>query len=495
MKNLVPQFPGVLFVLISVFSDISGQSGYVKQVKLTNFDLQSSVLINSTGAEISTSGYRSPVYWFPVKVPSTVLTGLVANGVYPDPYSGLNNMVIPDASDEFNKKYDLEKFSHLPNDPNPWKKPYWYRTVFNVPAADDGRIFQLIFKGINYRAGVWLNGVEIADSTRMAGMFAEYSIDVSRHIMAGAENVLAVRIYPLDYPGLPAPEQLEALGDFYLNGGPTGDIGKNVTMLCSVGWDWVPPVRDRNMGIWLPVYLRTTGRVTIGQPMIVTEFPSEQDTTLAKLSLSLKLFNHGNSNEAGKLDVKISPENFRGKSIHFTRIVAAGTNSPTLIEMNAANTRQLTVLKPAVWWPNGYGKPNLYRIRIQYIGSSGVSDDTSFVFGIRTVSSKAVEINGSWRRDFYVNGRRVHLTGGAWVPDFMLNRDSLRYDYEMRLCRNANINLVRIWGGGVTPCDEFFEATDRYGLIVWSDFWITGDTQGEFKGSPDWPLEGPINSC
>jgi exo-1,4-beta-D-glucosaminidase len=86
----------------------------------------------------------------------------------------------------------------------------------------------------------------------------------------------------------------------------------------------------------------------------------------------------------------------------------------------------------------------------------------------------------------------VHLTGGAWVPDFMLNRDSLRYDYEMHLCRNANINLVRIWGGGVTPCDEFFEAADRYGLLVWSDFWVTGDTQGEFKGSPDWPFESEV---
>ena len=78
------------------------------------------------------------------------------------------------------------------------------------------------------------------------------------------------------------------------------------------------------------------------------------------------------------------------------------------------------------------------------------------------------------------------------MPDMMLNRDSVRYDYEMHLCRNSNINLVRIWGGGVTPCDEFWEAADRYGLLVWSDFWVTGDTQGEFKGSPDWPLEGDI---
>lgn len=490
MKNIFLLF--IISFTSLIISKLSGHDSPVKQVKLTDFVLQSSAVINESGEEISTPGYISNVYWFPVKVPSTVLTGLVANGIYSDPYSGLNNMLIPDASDEFNKKYNLERFSFLPDEPNPWKKPYWYRTTFMVPGSDKGRCFQLIFKGINYRAGVWLNGKQIADSASMAGMFAQYSLDVSNYIIPGSENCLAVKIYPLDYPGLPSTEQLEALGDFYPNGGPTGDIGKNVTMLCSVGWDWVPPVRDRNIGIWLPVYLRTSGNVTIGNVKVVTSFPDEPDTLNAKISLSLSLINHSDANDIGRLVVRISPENFKGKSIQFSRNVAAGKSKPNIIEFNSDNIKELNVSKPAVWWPNGYGKPNLYRLTLQYVNNSGISDDTSFVFGIRSVGTKAVQVNGSWRRDFYVNGRRIHLTGGAWVPDFMLNRDSLRYDYEMRLCRNANINLVRIWGGGVTPCDEFFEAADRYGLLVWSDFWITGDTQGEFKGSPDWPIEGEV---
>lgn len=481
----------ILLILILVSLQVNSQTGRVKQVKISKFELQSSALISSPGEVISTSGYKSNVYWFPVKVPSTVLTGLVSNGVYPDPYSGLNNMLIPDASDEFNKKYNLEQFSHLPNDPNPWKKPYWYRTTFFVPEGDKGRNFQLIFKGINYRAAVWLNGHEIADSTQMAGMFSQYSLDVTGKITAGSENILAVKIYPLDYPGLPSTEQLKALGDFYANGGPTGDIGKNVTMLCSVGWDWVPPVRDRNMGIWLPVYLRTTGSVTIADPKLVTDLPNLPDTGLAKLSLNLKLKNHNKDDENGKLTVIISPENFKGKPLQFTKNLTVKA-SETIVDLNSENTKELNISSPALWWPNGYGISNLYRIRLQYSNNSGISDDTTFVFGIRTVGTKAVDVKGSYRRDFYVNGRRVHLTGGAWVPDMMLNRDSLRYDYEMRLCRNSNINLVRIWGGGVTPCDEFFEAADRYGLMVWSDFWITGDTQGEFKGSPDWPIEGEV---
>jgi hypothetical protein len=480
-------------ILISLFS-VKGisQSGSIKQVKLTKFELQSSALITSPGEVLSTKDYKSDVYWFPIRVPSTVLSGLVSNKVYPDPYSGLNNMLIPDASDEFNKKYGLEKFSHLPNDPNPWKKPYWYRTVFSVPAEDKGRNFQLIFKGINYRAAVWVNGKQISDSTEMAGMFAQYSLDISKQIIAGDINVMAVKIYPLDYPGLPSTEQLEALGDFYPNGGTTGDIGKNVTMLCSLGWDWIPPVRDRNIGIWLPVYLRTSGGITIADPKLVTTLPDLPDTSLARLSLNLQLINHNQTEENGELKVTITPENFTGKSIQFSKNISVHNNKTTVVDLNGDNTKELNIVNPNIWWPNGYGRPNLYRIRLQVSNGIGLSDDTSFVFGIRTVGTKAVNINETLRRDFYVNEKRVHLTGGAWVPDMMLNRDSARYDYEMHLCRNANINLVRIWGGGVTPCDEFWEAADRYGLLVWSDFWITGDTQGEFKGSPDWPIEANV---
>ena len=490
-KNFLFALSGALLLMFSQCTSETATSP-VKQVKLTDFELQSSFLISSSGEEISSPQYKSNVYWFPVKVPGTVLTGLVANGVYPDPYQGLNNMFIPDANDEFNKKYNLEQFSHIPNLANPWSKPYWYRTVFTVPESDTGRHFQIIFKGINYRAAVWVNGKQIADSTQMSGMFAEYSLNVSALIKPGRENVMAVRIYPLDYPGLPDTEQLTALGDFYLNGGPTGDIGKNVTMLCSVGWDWMPPVRDRNMGIWLPVYLRTSGGVTIASPRLITDLPNLPDTSLAKISLNLTMINHSAAEETGKLTVTMTPENFKGSPVSFTKDVNIGGSKETVIDLNSDNTRELAITNPSLWWPNGYGQPNLYRIRLQYANSNGISDDTTFLFGIRTVGTKTVDVNDITRRDFYVNGRRIHITGGAWVPDMMLNRDSLRYDYEFRLCRNSNINLVRIWGGGVTPCDEFWDAADRYGLLVWSDFWITGDTQGEFKGSPDWPLEGDV---
>jgi len=90
----------------------------VKQVKLVDFDMQSSAVVKDDATDISVKAYHSKNYWFPVKIPSTVLTGLVANKVYPDPYTGMNNMLIPDASDSFNLKYHLKQYSHLTNKPN-----------------------------------------------------------------------------------------------------------------------------------------------------------------------------------------------------------------------------------------------------------------------------------------------------------------------------------------------------------------------------------------
>ena len=474
----------------------------VRQVRLSRFTLQSSAVVASGGDSLSSVHYSPKNYWFPVTVPCTVLTGLVANKVYPDPYIGMNNMLIPDADDSFNKAWHLEQYSHMPGEPNPWKKPYWYRTTFSVPAADKGRHFQLIFKGINYRAEVWLNGRMLADSARMVGMFEEFDLDASAAIRTGEENALAVKIYPLDYPGLPAAPQVEALDDFGENGGPTGDIGKNVTMLSSIGWDWIPEVHDRNIGIWQPVYLRTTGQVVISKPRIVTDLPNLPDTGLAKLSIDITLTNNSASPRKGSIQVTISPENFTetgaastttaGALIQFTKPATIDASGSKDIHLSAADIAGLTIHRPKLWWPNGYGDPNLYRLHLRYTDADGVSDDTTIVFGIRTVSSAAVTFNDWTRRDFYVNGKKVQLLGGAWVPDMMLNRDRQRYEYEMRLCRNANVDMVRIWGGGLGETDDFYEMADRYGMLVWQDFWITGDTNGGFKGSADWPLQTSV---
>ncbi len=462
------------------------------RIELKNFKLQSSAIIKANGKELTSGRYHTKNYWFPVKVPSTVLAGLVANKVYPSPYFGMNNMRIPDASDEFDSTYHLFQYSFLPNKKNPWKDPYWYRAHFRLPESYSGKHVWLTFKGINYRAAVWLNGKKIADTSKMVGMFGQYRFNVTQAIHYKGKNYLAVEIYPLDYPGLPAPPQLKALGPFYANAGVTGDIGKNVTMLCSIGWDWVPAARGREEGIWQPVYLTTSGSVTITQPHIITQLPDLPDTNKATIKITALLKNHGNMTENGQLQVVIKPHNFEGPEILYTEQVGLKSSQTRMITLSPRKIKVLRLNHPHLWWPNGQGKANLYQLQLRYVVDGEISDASNTIFGIRTISTTVTDVHGWARRDFYINGRKIQLVGGAWMPDLMLKRDSKRYAQELGLLKNAHLNLVRVWGGGIAPPDVFFEVADQDGLLVWQDFWATGGTQGRWRkrGSQKWPLQG-----
>jgi len=141
---------------------------------------------------------------------------------------------IPDASEEFSRKYGLSRYSHLPDERNPWKDPYWFRTEFTVPEERREQRVWLNLAGIHYRAELWLNGRMLAGPEQVAGMFGDWSFDITSFVSRDSPNALAIKIFPLDTPGLPGAPQLEVLGSFGLNGGETGDIGKNVTMQSAV---------------------------------------------------------------------------------------------------------------------------------------------------------------------------------------------------------------------------------------------------------------------
>ncbi|MBN2245123.1 MAG: hypothetical protein JW755_04690, partial [Candidatus Aminicenantes bacterium] len=119
-----------------------------------------------------------------------------------------------------------------------------------------------------------------------------------------------------------------------------------------------------------------------------------------------------------------------------------------------------------------------------------LSDYEQFNFGIRKIESKVTMVDDWARRDFFINNKKIMIRGGAWVPDMMLNRSREKLYAELRLSKEANLNIVRIWGGGTTPPEDFFTYCDELGLLVWHDFWITGDCQGTWgKGSQDYPYD------
>ena len=176
-----------------------------------NWKVISSLKAGDEGSKLSAANVNTKG-WATTSIPATVLTALVRNGLYPNPYEGLNNMLIPDASDEYNSDYNLLKYSHIPNT-NPWKDPYWYRNEFTVPANFKGKMIWLNFGEINYKAEVWLNGKRIADTSQMIGMERVFRLDITRFAKPGALNTIAVAIYPPNHPGKPAPEPLTPFAD------------------------------------------------------------------------------------------------------------------------------------------------------------------------------------------------------------------------------------------------------------------------------------------
>ena len=453
------------------------------------WQIQSSALAKENGEKISRADFRTDG-WYAAAVPTTVLNALVRNSIYPDPYVGMNNIQIPDASDEFNRRYGLAKFSHLPGGRNPWTDPWWFRNSFKLPEGFREKKIWLTFEGINYRAEVWLNGAKIAGSHEVVGMFGRWTFNVTGIASTGGENVLAVQVFPLDFPGLPAEPQLKAFGPFGLNGGPTGDIGKNVTMHCSVGWDWMPEVRDRNMGIWQDVKISASGPVDIRDVQVVTDLPLPE-TGRADFLVKAELMNASDSAQEGVLTVRIRPRVTGQKEVALLKKeVKLGPREASGIALGPDNHPELRIKDPILWWPNGLGRPDLYEAELAFEIGGQVSKALSISFGVREVSSQADQVDNWDRRFFLVNGVKVPVRGAAWVPDMMLNHSPERLRSELRLWKEANLNLVRIWGGGTTPREEFFDLCDELGLLVWHDFWITGDCQGTWdKGSQDYPYD------
>ena len=428
------------------------------------WQMRESAICGNAGELFSTTQFR-PDGWYSTTVPATALSVLVNHGIYPNPYIGMNNMRIPDISDEFNEKYGLDKFSHLPGKENPWQKPYWFRNSFELPESYAGKTVWLNLDGINYRAEVWLNGKRVAGKDELAGMFQRFRLDVSDYVAAGSENVLAVCIYPPDNPGNPVFAQLGGLNGTLAPPGGDAEISRDMTMYSTLGWQCISPVSDRNMGIWQHVWFSATGVVRLQDPAVFTDLDLPD---LSKADAKIRFFvrNASNKNQKLTIEAEISPDGFEGETIKVSKNITVNANERKEIILDAKEFPQLAMKNPQIWWPNTYGEQPLYNVKIQALIDGKVSSEEMRRFGVRELSSYFLESKG---RAFEVNGVTIRMSGGAWVPDMMLTWDAQRYRDEVRLMAAGNATFVRIHGSGIVPPDVFFDACDRYGLLVWPD--------------------------
>jgi hypothetical protein len=311
--------------------------------------LQEAPKVKSSPAQLSDAGFDTRD-WLHATVPGTVLESMIEDGLYPDPDYGLNNLQIPESLN---------------------KQDYWYRNEFSTPPQfHAGDRLQLTFQGINYKAEAWLNGVRLGE---MRGAFQRGVFDITEVVKP--RNVLLVRVSPPPHPGIPQEQSMSA--------GP-GENGGSMELdgpafLATEGWDWIPAIRDRNTGLWQPVTLKVSRSLEIGDARVVSTFPGH-DYSRATLAIDVPVTNLTGAPVNATLHATAE-----GIAVEKSFTAPPGETS---VSLTAAEFPQLVVANPRLWWPNGYGKPELYHLKLQLAqGSSGtVSDEQSVRFGIREVS-------------------------------------------------------------------------------------------------------------
>lgn len=410
-------------------------------VELTDgWQLQDVAKVSESGAQISSEKFH-PNEWFAATVPGTVLTSLVKDKVYPEPLYGENDRatVIPDS---------LARTS------------YWYRTTVDVPRAYKHQRVWLNFDGINYSAVVWVNGTQVGT---IRGAFIRGIFDVTSVVKPGKAAVVAVEITPQPHPGV-AHEH-----DWRDGVGPNGGISAidGPTFLCTLGWDWLPAIRDRDSGLWQRVFLTSTGPVVVKNPLVTTDLPLPR-TDSSDVMVQATVENVSDKAVNGELEGTI-------ENITFSRPVQLAPHSVQTVQFDAKNTPELHMQHPRLWWPNGYGPQNLYHLHLDFKAGGDISDIQDLDFGVRKIS---YSVPGTDTLTISVNGVPVFIRGGNWGLDEGLKRiPRERLEAEIKLHQLAHLNMIRNWVGQSTG-EDFYELCDKYGILVWDEFFQPNPADG-----------------
>lgn len=473
---------------------------------LKTWFLQAAPQVSAKPEAISSAGFNSHS-WYQATTPGTVLTTLVDRGVYPDPDYGLNNLAIPESLN---------------------KQDYWYRTEFTLPETyKTGDHLFVTFKGINYAAEVWINGQKLGG---IKGAFIRGDFDISRYMKTGT-NAIAVKVSPVPHPGIPQEESLTAgAGN---NGGAQAQDGP--TFIASEGWDWIPSVRDRNTGLWQDVVLKATGDVRLGDAQVITALP-KADNSEADLTINVPVTNLSSAPVVARIQAAISERDGGSQPVLVSRDVTLAPGEQT-VTFTPADFSVLKFQHPRLWWPNGYGAPDLHVLNLKAFTGDTVSDTSDTRFGIRQVTYELslvdqtgrldrVEANftkghelgvritdgshtgirriagdatngGNWATSLRpeaegtaavtplndtqlspflvikVNGVRIAARGGNWGTDDWRKRVS-RETLEPYFRLHRDAHVNIIRNWvGQNTEDTFYDLADEYGLMVLNDFWAS----------------------
>ena len=388
-------------------------------------------------------------------VPGCVSTDLLAAGLLPDPYIGENEAL------------------------HAWvgRSGWCYQTTFAARAPGPGERADLVCLGLDTVATVRLNGRVVAQT---ANMHRSYRFDV-RDVLAEGQNELTIEF---EAPVDAAERMSNELGARPDNSAhPFNAIRK---MACNYGWDWGPDLATA--GIWRPIGLHRwrQARIVSVRPVVSVEVggdgvagdPRAADASaprwargLVEVHVDLERGPGDDAELALELEASVG-----GQSV--TCVVPPGDDKAVL---------SLAAGQVELWWPAGYGRQPLYDLEVTLrpatgtaaaggpVGGAGtVLDQWKGRIGFRSVELDTRPDERGARLGFVVNGRAVQVRGANWIPDdcFVTRVGRDRYRARLEQAKQANINLLRVWGGGIYESEDFYSSADELGLLVWQDFML-----------------------
>ncbi|MBS0431161.1 MAG: glycoside hydrolase family 2 protein [Proteobacteria bacterium] len=379
--------------------------------------------------------------WLPATVPGSAQTDLLARKLIPDPYWRDNEAKVQWAG---------------------WSN-WQYRMRFDVDAATLARgHVELVFDGLDTFADVYLNGRRILAADNM---FRRWRVDAKSMLRKGP-NTLEVYLYsPIErlQPWLlKQPYALPGEFDSAFGDEPEGKQTANYVRKAAYqyGWDWGP--RIVTMGIWQDVKLESwdTLRLAdfhIAQPQVTAD--------IAKLQAQLDI--KADVPETAQLALRWRAPDGSTHSLQHAAALHAGDNAVAI---------PFAIAHPERWWPVGYGKPNLYDFHVDVTVGGKLLASADRETGLRSIALRRDKDQWGRSFEFVVNGVPVFAKGANFIPPdiFPTRVTPARYRQLLESARDANMNLLRIWGGGYYLPDDFYATADKLGLMVWQDFMFGG---------------------
>jgi beta-mannosidase len=387
--------------------------------------------------------------WLPATVPGNLRSDLLAQGKIGDPFLGANNKASQWVDD-----YD-----------------WWYKRPLKLELGDRERAF-LCFEGIDYLSAVWLDEIELG---RHEGMFSRQVYEIT-DLMSDSKSEVAVRIWgssSLPRRQMEWWERLWAPIATILDRGREPFPQRSATLKCqmSFGWDFAP--RMRAMGLWDDVTLVVTRSAFIRDIFITTQPEGRQARVGVEATID------SDCEQAVVAEIRVIPPAAGGGSIQTWEFALS-------LDTGVQDVCMECLLPDAcLWQPWDRGGPSLHELKLRLTQGGQLLDTTAERFGIRSVQMSAQEGKGEGVWPLVINGNREFIRGANWVPLDALPGRLRRADYErvITLAREAGINMLRVWGGGLREKRAFYDLCDEQGIMVWQDFPLACLLLGHFPRS------------